>query len=85
MPNRLVYVLFLGSLVYTAPEIVKGSDFSVASDLWSLGCLLYEMFAGDYSLVRFQVRAGHTQGLNLQFANILPSRCEQAGSSKSLY
>ncbi|XP_036886446.1 serine/threonine-protein kinase ULK4 isoform X2 [Sturnira hondurensis] len=35
-----------GSLVYTAPEIVKGSDFSIASDLWSLGCLLYEMFAG---------------------------------------
>ncbi|XP_053785185.1 serine/threonine-protein kinase ULK4 isoform X2 [Desmodus rotundus] len=35
-----------GSLVYTAPEIVKGSDFSTASDLWSLGCLLYEMFAG---------------------------------------
>ncbi|KAF6101589.1 unc-51 like kinase 4 [Phyllostomus discolor] len=35
-----------GSLVYTAPEVVKGSDFSVASDLWSLGCLLYEMFAG---------------------------------------
>ncbi|CAH6777563.1 Ulk4 [Phodopus roborovskii] len=35
-----------GSLVYAAPEIVKGADFSVASDLWSLGCLLYEMFSG---------------------------------------
>ncbi|XP_054451851.1 serine/threonine-protein kinase ULK4 [Pteronotus mesoamericanus] len=35
-----------GSLVYTAPEIIKGSDFSTPSDLWSLGCLLYEMFAG---------------------------------------
>lgn len=35
-----------GSLAYTAPEIVKGTDFSVASDLWSLGCLLHEMFSG---------------------------------------
>uniref|UniRef100_A0A2K6EFJ3 Unc-51 like kinase 4 n=1 Tax=Propithecus coquereli TaxID=379532 RepID=A0A2K6EFJ3_PROCO len=45
--NRVVvYTLFPGSPIYTAPEIVRGIDFSVASDLWSLGCLLYEMFSG---------------------------------------
>ncbi|XP_027630335.1 serine/threonine-protein kinase ULK4 isoform X2 [Tupaia chinensis] len=35
-----------GSPVYIAPEIVRGGDFSISSDLWSLGCLLYEMFSG---------------------------------------
>ncbi|XP_036047520.1 serine/threonine-protein kinase ULK4 [Onychomys torridus] len=35
-----------GSPIYAAPEIMKGTDSSVASDLWSLGCLLYEMFSG---------------------------------------
>uniref|UniRef100_A0A8C2YU22 non-specific serine/threonine protein kinase n=1 Tax=Chinchilla lanigera TaxID=34839 RepID=A0A8C2YU22_CHILA len=35
-----------GSPVYMAPEIVRGADFSVTTDLWSLGCLLYEMFSG---------------------------------------
>uniref|UniRef100_A0A4W3H9F6 Serine/threonine-protein kinase ULK4-like n=1 Tax=Callorhinchus milii TaxID=7868 RepID=A0A4W3H9F6_CALMI len=33
------------SLMYMAPEILKGEDFSKASDFWSLGCVLYEMSA----------------------------------------
>lgn len=38
---------FTGTLPYIAPEILKGEDADVRSDIWSLGVLLYEMAAGQ--------------------------------------
>ncbi|XP_024917447.1 serine/threonine-protein kinase ULK4 isoform X2 [Cynoglossus semilaevis] len=35
-----------GSPVYTAPEVLKGSETSMSSDLWALGCILYYMYTG---------------------------------------
>ncbi|KAM4705110.1 serine/threonine-protein kinase ULK4 [Rhinophrynus dorsalis] len=46
-PRRNLRNKIKGSPVYAAPEVIKGADFSIASDLWSLGCVLYEMFAGQ--------------------------------------
>ncbi|MFN8371403.1 MAG: protein kinase [Anaerolineae bacterium] len=37
-----------GTLAYMAPEVLQGADASVASDLYAVGLMSYEMFAGRY-------------------------------------
>lgn len=36
-----------GTLPYLAPEVLRGNDTSVQSDVWSLGVLLYQMATGE--------------------------------------
>lgn len=33
---------------YRAPEILFGTDFCPRSDVWSLGCILFELITGDF-------------------------------------
>ncbi|KAM3614773.1 uncharacterized protein V6R79_018903 [Siganus canaliculatus] len=35
-----------GSPSYRAPEVLQGSETSMSSDLWALGCVLYYMYTG---------------------------------------
>ena len=35
------------SLYYRSPEIVLGIEYGAAIDMWSLGCILYEMAMGN--------------------------------------
>ncbi|MEM6730916.1 MAG: serine/threonine-protein kinase, partial [Myxococcota bacterium] len=37
----------LGTLPYMAPEVLNGHEPHRASDLWSAGCLFYEMLTGE--------------------------------------
>ena len=37
---------YSGTIEYMAPEILKGEKCTKASDIWSLGILVYEMVTG---------------------------------------
>jgi serine/threonine protein kinase len=37
----------LGSLHYLAPELIEGAEATPASDIYALGCLLYEALVGE--------------------------------------
>jgi serine/threonine protein kinase len=44
--NTLVDTL-CGSPLYMAPEIMKNKNYTIKSDLWSVGIILYEMLTGN--------------------------------------
>ena len=37
---------FCGSADYNAPEVVRGTGYGLAADLWSFGCVVYELLTG---------------------------------------
>ncbi|XP_062542403.1 3-phosphoinositide-dependent protein kinase 1-like [Armigeres subalbatus] len=37
---------FVGTAQYVSPEILRGKGSSESSDLWSFGCILYQMMSG---------------------------------------
>jgi serine/threonine protein kinase/tetratricopeptide (TPR) repeat protein len=37
-----------GTLAYMAPELIKGASFSIASDLYAVGIMLFEAIAGQH-------------------------------------
>lgn len=38
---------FIGTPYYLAPEIFKGLAYNFSCDIWSLGCVVYELFTGE--------------------------------------
>jgi serine/threonine protein kinase len=66
--NKAVTNTYLQSRYYRAPEIILGLPFREAIDMWSLGCVIAELFLGwplypgssEYDQIRFIVE---TQGL----------------------
>jgi serine/threonine protein kinase len=46
-PSQLVRAgTFVGTPLYVAPEMLEFNSSSYYTDLWALGCILYEMLVG---------------------------------------
>ncbi|RLN87666.1 hypothetical protein BBJ28_00016875 [Nothophytophthora sp. Chile5] len=41
----------IGTPLYMAPEVLDGKDYSFSSDVWALGCVLYELCTGKSPFV----------------------------------
>lgn len=37
---------YIQSRFYRSPEVILGMDYSVAIDMWSVGCILAELYTG---------------------------------------
>ncbi|CAB4445937.1 unnamed protein product [Rhizophagus irregularis] len=42
-----------GSVFWMAPEVVKQTSYTSKADIWSLGCLIIEMFTGEHPFPEF--------------------------------
>jgi len=44
--DKRVYT-YIQSRFYRSPEVIFGLEYSTAIDMWSFGCVLFELYTGD--------------------------------------
>lgn len=45
---------FVGTVTYMSPERAQGEDYSLASDIWSVGMVVYELATGKYPFANIE-------------------------------
>jgi len=43
MTGRSISNCNIGTLCYSSPEVVKNEEYDYRTDIWSLGCIIYEL------------------------------------------
>lgn len=46
-PSRSSLTSHMQTPYYMSPELINGQPYDVKSDIWALGCLIYELCAGQ--------------------------------------
>ncbi|KAI8368068.1 hypothetical protein BD560DRAFT_490371 [Blakeslea trispora] len=67
-----------GSIYWMAPEVVKQTRYTRKADIWSLGCLVVEMFTGDHPFPEYSQMQAIFQIGCATSPNIPPNISEEA-------
>ncbi|EFC38129.1 predicted protein [Naegleria gruberi] len=59
--HRSNLTAYEGTLQYSAPEAIIKGEFGPPSDIWSLGCIVYQLLSGDYASVLLRVKQGNDE------------------------
>lgn len=49
LESDMIVEKFVGTAQYVAPELVESNETSQSSDLWAIGCIIYQMIAGHFA------------------------------------
>ena len=74
-----------GTLSYVCPEIWKGESYDIKSDIWSFGCMIYELmclkrpfFSEDLNQMYKKVTKCHFININDNYSKII-EQCKGKG------
>lgn len=69
---------FVGTPYYMSPEVIEGQDYNEKSDMWSLGCLIYELCAlhppfqaTTHKQLAAKIKEARYERIPIQYSNAL--------------